>query len=526
MGRSLVATKKHPSIYSIFMRLSELLKTYGFSNLDGSTFGEVASNSLDHYIDELGLADVRMSHERTVEAIVLGEHMKSIKLYNEAFTHAVGKHEDIVKLNYPKFRLISPIIVNRLSRAAMDLDKRTASVRHALEDFDFPSIFSGILGSKTADERKSVNFHTWKDSFFATRKFVIHYYKHRYGAWPPKAKSKKNDLETSGLNRSVLRELYQDLGCMYDLLADRKKLTNRTADGVLNDDGDVAVPRIRALYQVLSEYDRSSPPVKPPIPFDVPIGPSLKATRPNFSTSDTKAKAKKLKDEEIAKILDASHNQDVKPTLFVEAFMEMERKAAHSCNIEQIGELRVGQWLFMYAVLQALPMLVVDATGIKHTQGVEYFLCTPPKFGVPWAREDAVRRNSGARVGDDAIVSLPADLDEHGVEGIYHRSHCWVAAERWSAADPALSFALHAQIRMDTPRISQLPLGARSSDVGVENPPHSSSHSGGGLGFRLASPEMKQVTSRDHGPRRQRPLSTNDPSKTFDAILAATASKG
>jgi len=186
-GQSLIATQRNPSLFSIFMKLSDTLKRFEFSNYDGSTFGEVATSSFDSYVEELGLTDVKTSPEKTVEGIVLGERMKSIKLYNEAFTHAAGKHEEIVKLGSPKFKLISPITINRLSRAAMDLEKRTASVRHTLEDFDFPAIFSGTLSSKTADERKTVNFDTWRDSFFATRKFIMAFYKGRYGSWPPKA---------------------------------------------------------------------------------------------------------------------------------------------------------------------------------------------------------------------------------------------------------------------------------------------------------------------------------------------------
>lgn len=522
VGQSLVATEELPNFYSIFMRLAELLKMYEFSNIDGSTYGELASNSFDNYIEELSLADVRASREKTIEGIVLGERMKSIKLYNEAFTHAVGKHDDIMKLSNPKFALISPITVNRMSRAALDLDKRTASVRHTLEDFDFPSIFSGTFNSRTAEERKSANLDTWKESFFAMRKFMIHYYKHRYGSWPPKAKSKKNDFEISGLNRSVLRELYQDLSCMYDLLANRKDLTNRTADGVLIDDRDNAAPRVRILRDVLSEYDRSSPPVKPPVPFDLPIEPSLEAVRPNLNSSDTKARAKKLKDDETSSILSASRNSDVTPNQFCQAFIEMERKAARHCNIEAIGDLRVGQWLFMYAVLQALPMLVVDAPEIKHTQGVEYFLCTPPKFGVPWAREDAARNLSGTRLGSGAIVSLPADLVERGVEGIYHRSHCWAMAEKWSNGDLALSSALQAQIRIDVPLSPPPPrTGDYSGHARVGSSARNSFHSGAGLG--IDSPEIRPVDGLYQPLPRQRPVSMMDPNRTFDDILAGTA---
>ncbi|KAH0408326.1 hypothetical protein KCU90_g22042, partial [Aureobasidium melanogenum] len=236
-GESLVATQENPTVFSVFIKVSESLKQFGFSNFDGSTFGEVATSSFDKYVDKLGLADVRSSREKTIESLILGERMKSIKLYNEAFTHASGKYDELLKSGSPKFRLISPISVNRLGRAAMDLEKRTASVRHTLEDFDFPQLFSGFLNSKTVDERKEVDFDVLRDSFLATRKFVISYYKIRFGSWPPKA-SKKNELETSGLSRIVCQELYHDFCAVYDFLVDRTSLTNRTADGVLIDDRD------------------------------------------------------------------------------------------------------------------------------------------------------------------------------------------------------------------------------------------------------------------------------------------------
>ena len=128
-GQSLVATEHHPTLFSVFSKLADTLKRFEFSNFDGSTFGEIATSSFDSYVDELGLADVRASREKTLEGIILGERMKNIKLYNEAFTHAVGKHDELLKLDSPKYKLISPISANRLSRAAMDLEKRTASTR-------------------------------------------------------------------------------------------------------------------------------------------------------------------------------------------------------------------------------------------------------------------------------------------------------------------------------------------------------------------------------------------------------------
>ena len=75
-----------------------------------------------------------------------------------------------------------------------------------------------------------VRFQAWKKAFLAMRKHVMSHYKERYGSWPPKSSSKKNDFEESGLNRILLREVYQDFSDLYDMLVERKSLTTRTAD--------------------------------------------------------------------------------------------------------------------------------------------------------------------------------------------------------------------------------------------------------------------------------------------------------
>ncbi|KAM3423054.1 hypothetical protein BST61_g521 [Cercospora zeina] len=325
-GQSLVATERRSSFFGIFMTIAGILKSYQFSNVDGSTYGEVANSSFDAYVEELGLGDCRSSREKTIEGLVLGERMKNVSLYNEAFTHAAGKHQDILALKSPKFNMISPITQNRLTRAAMDLDKRVAAIRLIMTDFDFPFLFSGIMASKTSIERKEgVRFDAWKEHFLGMRKFMLGLLKQRYGDWPPKASSKKNTLETSGLNRLVLRDVYHDLSSTYDLLVDRNSLTSRTIDGV-NLDESRDEPVIRGLRSVLSEYDRSTPPVKPPIPFDLPQLPTLRSSRKDFgadSKKDTKSLLKKLKDDEIHQVLRASWNDDALVTPFVDAFLDL-----------------------------------------------------------------------------------------------------------------------------------------------------------------------------------------------------------
>jgi hypothetical protein len=526
-GQSLIASQDCSTTFSVFMTLSKTLRQYEFSNSDGSSFGEVATSSFDNYVDELGLADVRTCLEKTIEGVVLGEHMKNIKLYNEAFTHAAGKHDELIKLKSPKYGLISPISTNRLYRAAMDLEKRQSGIRRTLKDFEFPSIFSGTLNSKTTIEHKQVDLDVLRDSFFATRKFVTAFYKDRYGSWPPKV-SNRNELETSGLNRIVYQDLYHDLCGMYDLLADRSSLTNRTADGVLMENRYADAPHIRALRAVLSEYDRSTPPCKPPVPFDCFIVPTLRQSRSQGGWGDAKkeakAMAKKLKDDDIAEIMTASHNTDVPPSAFLNSFREFERREARSCTIKELMEVRMGQWLFMYAALQVLPMVAIDGPQLQHTAGVEYFLCEPPSSGVPWAREDGSRNVSlsgVSRAGD--IAQLPADLLGHGIEGIYFQSHCWQVAKKWSAGNPILTSALRLQHQSNVLTAKPASVVGAQAQSSRSGSPAISIQTRKATGLGLGVPS--DLPKSSEGTQWRRPVSVYDPNLTFDVILGADEKK-
>ncbi|PVH96707.1 hypothetical protein DM02DRAFT_493878, partial [Periconia macrospinosa] len=531
VGQSLVATPRQSDFFDIFSRISEVLSKYNFSNVDSSTFGEVAASSFESYVDELGLADIRQSRQATIEAIILGEKMRSMSLYTEGFVHAVGKYEDIKELRHPKFAMISPMTATRLARAALDLENREQNVKNKLKDFDFPAIFAGLMNSETADEGKKIRFKSWKSAFMSTRSFLHDYYKSKYGSWPPRARSKKNDLTTDGLNRLVLKDVYRDLADLYDLLVDRTNLTNRTQDGFVDEDHRTDFESIgnHAMRIVLSEYDRSTPPVQPPVPFDVPLYPSLASLGKDYPSGDykkdQKARAKKLKKEEIAKAIQQSYNQDAdKRSSFIDAFKNFERKQASGSTMEQLWEQRCGHWLFLYAVIQSLPMLVVDAPGVRFTEGVEYFLCEIPRSGVPWSREDTARSRKWFGVdGGKQVVSLPADVVDNGVEGVFRRSHCWKMAEIWSKNDTMLNAAMQ-EMHADPlppppgfldPSSAQSRPGSQNSDrrresvmdLGLEALP---------LPPGFAPP----------GTPGSRPVSMHDPMKTFDSILSSPELSG
>lgn len=553
LGQSLIATPRSSSLFSILMDIATLLSRFEFSNFDGSNFGETVTTSFSNYCDELHLADVRKSREKTIEAIILGERLRFFPLYLEGFVHGVGKLDELKQLRSPKYSLINSTTQKRLERGFIDLDTRLRVLYSKLDDFDFPSVFSGIANSTSSFESKAVRFKAWKASFMEFRRFVLQYYRQKYGSWPPKARSKKNQFEESGLNRQLLKDLYNDFTNLYDLLVDRTSITTRTMDTAmepvsLTEQKEVVT---RALRQVESEYDRATPPVQPPIPFDVPQLPSIQPLhrKPLDAKKEAKHRAKKLKDSDINTVLMASYNREgLRPNPFMEAFMQFERRCAHGKNLDDLIDLRCGQWIFLYAVIQSLPLLVVDVPNVKYTDGVEYFLCIAPRGGAPWIHgENKTARSWFGVAGGAGVVSLPSDVVVNGVEGIYRRSHCWQMAEQWADKD-AIPEPPVAEDNYDNDSSISSPYPAHQSSAGSSSEPQPTPllAPGGGLTPPPAIP-------RTHSPARRpehrtsiypglealplpagvtpmeppaRPISRFNPNMSFDDILKEVPKKG
>ena len=382
-GQPLVGTNARPNVFHAFLEISALLQEFGFSNPDGSTFGEAVEMSFSFFSEHMGLADCRHSREKTLETLILGERMRNTELYNEAFAHAAGKYAAIIDLRLPLFEQVSPLTRQRLERAHLDLVNRQHNVNENLEQFEFPSLFSGIASSSSIPELKQVRFKTWRNSFNRMRQFVLSYYKSTFGNWPPRASNKKNPFAESGLNRLVLKMLYSDMCALYDLLVDRENLTSRVIDEVPAISSEPSRMTMSALRNMLSEFDRSKPPVLPPVPFDIPQLPSMKAIHETFdsmSAKDQNRMEKRIKSNELILILNKAYNFDTNNIRlpFLDKFKDFEIREGKGKVTQDLADQRIGYWLFLYTVIQSLPMLVVDAPGVKYTEGVEYFLCQPP----------------------------------------------------------------------------------------------------------------------------------------------------
>lgn len=443
-GQPLVATKTQSNAFAVFLQIAGLLEEFAFASPDGSSFGSEVDLSFGFYVRQLGLADVRHSREKTIQSLLIAERMRSVDLYNEVFTHAVGKFPALVNLNSPTWDKVSALTRQRLDRAHLDLLNRQHNVNVRIEQFEFPSLFSGVANSTSLTEFRSVRFKQWKSSFSKMRSFTLSYYKHVFGGWPPKASSRKNPFTESGLNRLVLKTLYADMCALYDLIADRKSLTprviNKTAEETEPEsDGS---PVVTALRRMLSEFDNSSPPVLPPIPFDIPKIPTMSSISASYDRLQPKEQARfdrRIKGHELKLVLEKSYDYKTntvhRDNLFLQKFKEFEMKEARGKVSADIADQRIGYWLFLYVVIQSLPILVIDAPGLMHTDDVEYFLCQPPVGNPPWAEDVGQVRKMWYEVsGGAGYVELAADAVLFSVEAIHHRSHCWLQAKMWEAA--------------------------------------------------------------------------------------------
>lgn len=455
-GQPLVATRSFPTVFAALTQVAALLREFefGFASGGSNSFGDAVDLSTGFYIDQTALSDLRHGREKTLEALVLGEQLRFWPLYNEAFCHAVGKYPALRDLKAsPLWDRVSPNTLQRLERAHLDLLTRQHSVNTRLEQFDFPSLFAGVANSTSNPDYRNIRFKNWRAAFAEMRSFVLKYYKTQFGSWPPKASSRRNPFSESGLNRLVLKTLYADLCSVYDLLVNRNSITTRAGEdgtGVSTAISSIQSPTtgppadapIAALRQVLSEFDQSSPPVLPPVPFDTPKLPTMATiheTYPDMPPKDQVRFDKNVQPYELQLVLLKSHNVDAErpdESPFLAAFEAFElREAKRGKSEAELSEMRIGHWLFLYVVLQSMPMLVVDAPGLRFTEGVEYFLCEPPQGRAPWVEDAGEVRKAWFQTAGGAgpLVELSADVLLYSVEATYHRSHCWLAAKKWSS---------------------------------------------------------------------------------------------
>ncbi|OBT58269.1 hypothetical protein VE04_01559 [Pseudogymnoascus sp. 24MN13] len=394
LHKPLIASMRFPTEISVFLGIAGLLADVDFLDESSGDFGRVITTAFSFYNDIYNLQDVRGSFQKMLQGVIMGEAMRHAQLYREGFIHCVGAYGCKGIREHKLFAMVSDATKSKIEREALDLEHRQKSIKTRLQDFDFPHIFNGTAASKVTAESKTVRFTAWRSHFVAFRSFVLSYYKDLHGSWPPKS-GKRSGFQISGLNRLALKILYDDLAALYDILVDREALTTRTLDvedvkG--EDDMTQGQLELLALRKIMSAHDRST------------LARSAKA--------QVTAETRRLRPFEKLLVLAKAHNVSVGlQTPFLRKYAEFEDEQASGSSIRDLRDQRFGYWIFLYAVLQCLPPLVMDAPGIRYTGGVEYFLCKPPLGHLPWQDGRTMR-------------DYPFDAAENTAEAIYTRSHC------------------------------------------------------------------------------------------------------
>jgi hypothetical protein len=521
-GQPLIATKAVDTNFKIMLQIASLLENHEFTSPDGSTYGDAASAAFTFYISELRLDAIANNPTKIIEALILSERLRSASLHELAYAHAVGLYSSLQRSNPGLFAQISTLTKNRLERSSLDLAQRQKNADQFLKAFEFPSLFAGIADSNTAEEAKFVHWNKWKSEYSSFRKAVLGYYKDLYGSWPPKASSKKNSLDSSGLNRVVLKQLYSDLCSLYDFLVDRESLTTRGVNASEDTDNPNIDKHSAALRKLLAEFDHASPPVLPPIPFDIPRIPTIATVEPQFPYLAPKDQYKlahrALKSHETLLLLAKSHNLPpagaASPTTaFLTFFQTHEQAEARRKNAVELADLRYGIWIFLYSVIQSLPLLVIDIPCIpkQGCAGVEYFLNMSPPGSHPWispteAAWDLYQSPTGG------IISLPASVVNNSADAIFRRSHCWVQAEKWikdlprddEGKDPERGGMRGERIANDLKE--ELGLGWNSAMSPLEPPPSFFASGGSRPGSREGRGSLGGIStgSRSASPRSAR----------------------
>lgn len=464
LHKPLIASMRFPSEMAVFQGIANHLRDVDFFDDRGGDFGYTVAGAFAFYCEIYNLQDVRGSFQKMLQAVILGEAMRSRELYREGFTHCVGAYGDKGIRAHKLFGMLSDATKQKIEREGLDLEHRQGSIKTRLQDFDFPHIFNGTAASKVTAESKTVRFTAWKSHFIAFRSFVLSYYKDLHGSWPPKS-GKRSGFHIPGLNRLVIKMLYGDLASLYDILVDREALTTRSLDvedvkG--EDDMTQGQLELLALRKIMSEHDRSSIPVTPPIPFDLPKLPTpatLDAGHPKRSAkAQVTAETRRLRPFEKLLVLAKAHNVSVgMQTPFLRKYAEFEDEQASGSSIRDLRDQRFGYWIFLYAVLQSLPPLVMDAPGIRFTGGVEYFLCKPPVGLLPW--------QDGRYFRD-----YPSDAADNTAEAIYTRSHCWVAGANWLPSLQARAALEGGPVLANSPYLATAETGARDGSGSPVSP--------------------------------------------------------
>ncbi|KAK6347356.1 hypothetical protein TWF696_007424 [Orbilia brochopaga] len=414
-------------------------------SLVGSTFGQTLLDlaermdlymppghdnveDLLRYLTRKEFDDVRNIPDLAAGMLIFAEKYRLPDLYKESFVHCVGMMNRLeLSIDYQQ---ISSITRAHLDRANLNIQVRTDKCDNLLVHGQFA--FNDIW------PHMSAGYPPARHAFDRFQKFLVKHYQSRFGSWPPAGEK---------FGRLLYQQLQRDFDALYDFLVDKDvmwepaapssssastsshhratgatKLMNPYKQDFRADDNSLQ------FTDILLSFDRSNK--YPHIPHPYPLVPDVKTTtairtnkQSNFFGKRTVNNTDKTIEKENALALIQATNLDAlytSPNNHLVAAYQLMEKSDRAIEIDP-HDARKGRWLLIYAILQTLATITVDAPDLKWTENVDYFLCAPLKGLPPWEQQP-----QSSRSGEE---------DDY----CQYRSHCWTIPYHWNSQSSAKS---------------------------------------------------------------------------------------
>ncbi|KZF26079.1 hypothetical protein L228DRAFT_279327 [Xylona heveae TC161] len=387
------------------------------------------------WLEKSNLDDVRADFGRAASFLKWSESEEIcyVSGFREAFVHCVGMHDDQSEL------VLAKLGVNASTRRQIQYraDKLRIRVKEAarlLEDFDY----SGMWIEEPEKDKKSVAVQKSpsqsKAAYERCREFFLKYYSSVYGVWPPM----KERGAISWLNRQIVRRLQADFGALFDFLVDREvgwdcveersgrkwQILHNSKYMFQADSEDLPLTDMLVRFDNLNNF----PHIPNPYPLVPPQAKLLPPDAGSKGRMDIDDERSLSNSRALLSYIEAS-NIDLVPSKvisnpLVDAFINFE-KTDYATDLDP-HEARRGRWAAIYGILQTLAAVSVDTPGLRHTEGVKYFL-------------------------NASVYGLGQWMPQQLEDAVHHMSHCWTIQSTWqpptedtrSWQDPPGSFRAH-----------------------------------------------------------------------------------
>ncbi|KAJ4292912.1 hypothetical protein N0V88_005574 [Collariella sp. IMI 366227] len=425
--RNVFALLYHASLVglSLYQALTELtfrLESY-------MTPGNDNVGMILDYLSARGMDDVRNDPETAVSLLTWSERseVRWEEGWRESFLHCAGMYSQL-ELSADSNH-ITPITRALLERGSLETQLRVQAAEERLATFQYGDMWPPAVAI-TASTSGPIATAPAKAAMDRLQQFLVQYYAHEFGSWPPPVPQDPTGTETDAeddvwLTRTVAQLLQGDFAALYDYLVSRdivwdESETRSSRKWMMVSQGgnrgfDADTPDL-PITDMLIEFDN-----KHRTGSTIGSGSAggifgTKSSKKGLANPGANASGRSGATERRVQLAytEATNicilNSDFTHSSLVDAFSRFEK--ADSISDVDPSTARRGRWVLIYGVLQTLATVSVDSPTVRYADGVSYHLSP---------------RLKGARL--PPWKTAPSRFDSQ--EAVHELSHCWTIPLTW-----------------------------------------------------------------------------------------------